>query len=195
MPLFRPALILLVVFTLITGILYPLFTTLIAQGVFHWQANGSLLTVADKVRGSALIGQSFDSKGYFFSRPSATANFPYNTLASGGSNLAISNAQLQQQMLQRSQYLKQTDPRSSSAIPIELLTASASGLDPQLSLDGITWQIPRILQQRQISLNALQHLIDENTDKSIFSFLSTPVVNVLRLNMALDRYCQDKDKS
>lgn len=133
MALLRPAFLLLILLTFITGGLYPLLTTALGQWWFHDQANGSLIEQGDTVRGSRLLGQDFTAPGYFHGRPSATADAPYNPMASGGSNLAGSNPELDKQVAERVAQLRAANPHSPKAIPVELLTTSASGLDGQLS--------------------------------------------------------------
>jgi len=186
MALLRPAFLLLILLTFITGGLYPLLTTALGQWWFHDQANGSLIEQGDTVRGSRLLGQDFTAPGYFHGRPSATADAPYNPLASGGSNLAGSNPELDKQVAERVAQLRAANPHSPKAIPVELLTTSASGLDGQLSPQAASWQIPRVAQARGLSVQTVNDLINRYTETPLVNFLGQPVVNVVELNLALD---------
>lgn len=182
----RPALLLLIVLTLITGGLYPLITTVLGQWLFAKQANGSLIIDQGQIRGSSLIGQNFSAAKYFQGRPSATAGSPYNTLASGGSNLAGSNPVLDQQIKTRVAALRNANPQAAPAIPIELLTASASGLDPQISPNAIMWQVKRVAQARGLPVGQVLQLVTEHISTPLVNFIGNPVVNVVELNQALD---------
>ncbi|WP_162526963.1 potassium-transporting ATPase subunit KdpC [Yersinia canariae] len=186
MPYLRPALVLLILLTLITGIAYPLLTTGLAKLMFSTQANGSLVMLGDEVVGSSLIGQNFTQPGYFASRPSATSDMPYNSMASGGSNLAISNPNLDKTISERIKLLRQANPTQTGPVPVDLVTASASGLDPQISLEAAYYQAPRIASIRQMPLSEVKQLIDNNIQKATPNFFGESVVNVLNLNMALD---------
>lgn len=186
MTLLRPAFLLLILLTFITGGLYPLLTTALGQWWFHDQANGSLIEQGDMVRGSRLLGQDFTAPGYFHGRPSATADAPYNPLASGGSNLAGSNPELDKQVAERVAQLRAANPHSPKAIPVELLTTSASGLDGQLSPQAASWQIPRVAQARGLSVQTVNDLVNKYTETPLVNFLGQPVVNVVELNLALD---------
>ncbi|MGL4036013.1 potassium-transporting ATPase subunit KdpC [Kosakonia cowanii] len=186
MALLRPAFLLLILLTFITGGLYPLLTTALGQWWFHDQANGSLIEQGDTVRGSRLLGQDFTAPGYFHGRPSATADAPYNPMASGGSNLAGSNPELDKQVAERVAQLRAANPHSPKAIPVELLTTSASGLDGQLSPQAASWQIPRVAQARGLSVQTVNDLVNRYTDTPLVNFLGQPVVNVVELNLALD---------
>ncbi|AHK18097.1 potassium-transporting ATPase subunit C [Yersinia similis] len=188
----RPALVLLILLTLITGIAYPLLTTGLANLMFSQQANGSLARLGDKVVGSTLIGQNFTQPGYFTGRPSETTDMPYNPMASGGSNLAISNPALGLAIGERVKLQRQANPTQSSPVPVDLVTASGSGLDPHISLAAAYYQAPRIASIRQIPLSDVQKLIDNSVQKAIPSFFGEPVVNVLNLNMALDSHSHIK---
>nr|WP_282956361.1 potassium-transporting ATPase subunit KdpC [Providencia sp.] len=190
MNMIRSSIILLLLLTLVTGIAYPLMVTGLANMFFPWQATGSLIKQDDTVIGSALIGQNYQGGGYFYGRPSATAEMPYNTLASGGSNLAISNPLLSQTLTQRSEALRKQNPEGGQAIPVDLLTASASGLDPNISVAAALYQAPRIAKHRQIPLEEVKSLVTAHTQKALFNFLGEPVVNVLELNIALNEYQQ-----
>ncbi|CCQ41441.1 potassium-transporting ATPase subunit KdpC [Yersinia enterocolitica] len=182
----RPALVLLILLTLITGIAYPLLTTGLAKLMFSQQANGSRVMLGDEVVGSSLIGQNFTQPGYFSGRPSVTADMPYNPMASGGSNLAISNPELDKAITERVKSLRQANPTQTGPVPVDLVTASASGLDPQISLEAAYYQAPRIASIRQIPLSEVKQLIDNNVQKATPNFFGESVVNVLKLNMALD---------
>ncbi|MGM7758011.1 potassium-transporting ATPase subunit KdpC [Yersinia enterocolitica] len=182
----RPALVLLILLTLITGIAYPLLTTGLAKLMFSQQANGSLVMLGDEVVGSSLIGQNFTQPGYFSGRPSVTADMPYNPMASGGSNLAISNPELDKAITERVKSLRQANPTQTGPVPVDLVTASASGLDPQISLEAAYYQAPRIASIRQMPLSEVKQLIDNNVQKATPNFFGESVVNVLNLNMALD---------
>lgn len=183
---FRPALVLLILLTLITGIAYPLLTTGLAKLLFAQQANGSLAMLGDEVVGSTLLGQNFTQPGYFSGRPSVTADMPYNPMASGGSNLAISNPALDQAISERVKLQRQANPTQTGPVPVDLVTASGSGLDPSISLEAAYYQAPRVASIRQMPLSEVKQLIDENVQKSVPNFFGEPVVNVLKLNMALD---------
>lgn len=182
----RPAILLLILLTLITGGLYPLMTTLLAQWWFPAQANGSLIIDTTVVRGSKLIGQNFTEAKYLQGRPSATAETPYNPMASGGSNLAGSNPELDKVVATRIAALRAANPQANPAVPVELVTASASGLDGQISPQAAAWQIPRIAKARNLPVEQIQRLIAENTTQPLVGFLGKPVVNVLLVNVALD---------
>ncbi|WP_114191773.1 potassium-transporting ATPase subunit KdpC [Edaphovirga cremea] len=182
----RPSLVLMILLTLITGIAYPLLTTGLSQLLFANKAAGSIISVAGKPVGSALIGQQFTRPDYFWGRPSATSGTPYNALASGGSNLAITNPALDQAIAERIAALRAANGQSSATVPVDLVTASGSGLDPQISPEAAQWQAPRIASQRGLPLSQVQKLIDENTVKPMPDFFGEPVVNVLLLNRALD---------
>lgn len=186
MALLRPAFLLLILLTFITGGLYPLLTTALGQWWFHDQANGSLIEQGDTVRGSRLLGQDFTAPGYFHGRPSATADAPYNPMASGGSNLAGSNPELDKQVAERVAQMRAANPHSPKAIPVELLTTSASGLDGQLSPQAASWQIPRVAQARGLSVQTVNDLVNRYTETPLVNFLGQPVVNVVELNLALD---------
>ncbi|WP_342321553.1 potassium-transporting ATPase subunit KdpC [Kosakonia sp. BYX6] len=186
MALLRPAFLLLLLLTLITGGLYPLVTTALGQWWFQDQANGSLLHEGNTVRGSRLLGQDFSAPGYFHGRPSATADAPYNPMASGGSNLAGSNPELDKQVAQRVAQLRAENPQAEAQVPVELMTASASGLDGQLSPKAAAWQIPRVAQARKLSIQDVTTLVAQHTSTPLVNFIGQPVVNVVELNLALD---------
>ena len=182
----RPALGLLILLTLLTGGVYPVLTTLMGQWWFPTQANGSLIIEKGQVRGSTQIGQDFTEAKYFHGRPSATADSPYNPMASGGSNLAGSNPELDKQIMERVKALRAANPQANPAVPVELITTSASGLDSELSPQAVVWQAPRVAQARRLSLEQVMRLITNNTSTPRVSFFGVPVVNIVKLNMALD---------
>jgi K+-transporting ATPase ATPase C chain len=184
--LFRPALVLLLALTLITGVAYPLVVTGIAQAVFPTQAGGSILIRDGKAVGSSLIGQSFSDPKHFWSRPSATAPQPYNGLASGGSNLGPLNPALSEGIKSRMDALRAADPTNQSPIPIDLVTASASGLDPDISLAAAYYQAPRVARERGLQPQAVLALIAAHSRGRWLGILGEPRVNVLDLNLALD---------
>ncbi len=182
----RPALLLLLAFILITGLAYPGLVTVLAQTFFPFQANGSLVEKDGKLVGSALIGQNFDRPEYFWGRISATAPFPYNAAASAGSNLGPTNPTLEEIVSQRIIALRQMDPSNQAALPVDLVTSSASGLDPHISVAAARYQAPRVARVRGLSLEQVMNLVDQNTDGRQVGFLGEPRVNVLSLNLALD---------
>lgn len=186
MSLFRPAIVIFLFLTLITGGLYPLLTTALGQWWFPDQARGSLIIQDNQVRGSRLLGQNFTAPGYFHGRPSATAEMPYNPMASGGSNLAASNPALDAAIRERVAQLRAANPDAPSTVPTELVTASASGLDYSLTPESVRWQVPRVARARGLSTRWLYQQIDAATRKPLFDFLGQPVVNIVELNMALD---------
>lgn len=182
----RPALLLLLAFILITGMAYPGLVTVLAQTFFPHQANGSLIEKDGKVVGSALIGQNFDRPEYFWGRISATAPFPYNAAASAGSNLGPSNPSLEEIVRQRIIALRQMDPVNQAELPVDLVTSSASGLDPHISVAAARYQASRVARVRGLSLEQVLNLVDQNTGGRQVGFLGEPRVNVLSLNLALD---------
>ncbi len=182
----RPAVLMLLVLTLITGAAYPALVTGIAQLAFKSQANGSLVERDGKVVGSTLIGQPFSDPKYFWSRPSATSPMPYNAGNSGGSNLGPINPALEDAVKSRIDALKAADPTQTAPIPVDLVTASGSGLDPHISPAAALWQAPRVARVRNVPLDKVKQLIDANTQRRTFGLLGEPRVNVLRLNLALD---------
>lgn len=185
--LLRPALVVFIVLSLITGLLYPLAVTGIAQSAFGDQANGSLVGRGGDVVGSALIGQSFTSPGYFWGRPSATSPMPYNAAASGGSNMAASNPDLKSAVQARIAALQSADPGNTAVVPVDLVTASASGLDPEISVAAARYQLARVARARGASEEAVASLLDKNIQGQWLGFLGEPRVNVLQLNLALDK--------
>ena len=186
MTMLRPAILLFILLSLITGGLYPLVTTALGQWWFKDQANGSLILQNGENRGSRLIGQNFTDARYFQGRPSATAESPYNPMASGGSNLAGSNPELDKAVAERVAALRAANPQASRDVPVELVTASASGLDYSLTPAAVAWQIPRVAAARQLTVEQVGQLVAEHTQKPLVSFIGMPVVNIVELNLALD---------
>lgn len=186
MTMLRPAILLFILLSLITGGLYPLVTTALGQWWFKDQANGSLIMQNGENRGSRLIGQNFTDARYFQGRPSATAESPYNPMASGGSNLAGSNPELDKAVAERVAALRAANPQASREVPVELVTASASGLDYSLTPAAVAWQIPRVAAARQLTVEQVSKLVAEHTQKPLVSFIGMPVVNIVELNLALD---------
>ncbi|MDA5603173.1 MULTISPECIES: potassium-transporting ATPase subunit KdpC [Enterobacter] len=186
MTMLRPAILLFILLSLITGGLYPLVTTALGQWWFKDQANGSLIMQNGENRGSRLIGQNFTDARYFQGRPSATAESPYNPMASGGSNLAGSNPELDKAVTERVAALRAANPQASRDVPVELVTASASGLDYSLTPAAVAWQIPRVAAARQLTVEQVSQLIAVHTQKPLVSFIGMPVVNIVELNLALD---------
>ena len=188
----RPALVMLLIFTVITGVLYPLVVTGVSQVVFPHQANGSLIYINGKAYGSELIGQQFDDPKYFWGRLSATGDFPYNAFnaqiltGSSGSNYGPLNPNLFKAVQARIDALKAADPTNTLPIPVDLVTASGSGLDPHISIAAALYQVHRVAQARGLSDDALKALVNKYTEGRQFGFLGEPRVNVLELNLALD---------
>jgi K+-transporting ATPase ATPase C chain len=183
---FREALLMLVALTVVTGILYPLLVAGIAQTVFPRQANGSLIERDGKVRGSALIGQPFSDPKYFWSRPSATAPMPYSAGASSGSNQGPLNPALHAAVKGRIEVLQKADPDNKAPVPVDLVTASASGLDPHITPAAAEYQVGRVAKARGLAPEKVRAVVAEHTEGRQLGFLGEPRVNVLRLNLALD---------
>jgi K+-transporting ATPase ATPase C chain len=183
----KPALLMLALMTVLTGVAYPLLVTGIAQGLFPGQANGSLIEQDGKIVGSALIGQPFSDPKHFWSRPSATGPAPYNAGASSGSNQGPLNPALEEAVKARINALKAADPSQTTPIPVDLVTASGSGLDPHISPAAARWQAPRIARLRGLSEAEVAKLIDAHTEGRQLGLLGEPRVNVLTLNLAFDR--------
>ncbi len=182
----RPALMMLLVLTIITGVAYPFAVTGIAQLLFPHQANGSLIYKDGKPIGSALIGQPFDDPKYFWGRPSATAPFPYNAAASSGSNLGPTNPVLMEAVNVRVAALKQTDPGNDAPVPVDLVTASGSGLDPHISPAAAEYQVRRVARVRGRDEAVVRTLVMQHTEGRQLGMLGERRVNVLALNLALD---------
>jgi len=181
----RQACVMLFMMTMLTGVIYPLAVTLIAQAVFPHQANGSMIRVAGHNVGSELIGQEFTSARYFFGRPSASADHPYNAAASGGSNYGPINSDLLRDVSLRTEALLKERPDLSS-VPSDLVTASASGLDPHISAAAALFQVKRVAAARGLDPVIVTSLVHKHTEQRAFGFLGEPRVNVLNLNLALD---------
>ncbi|HVC12117.1 MAG TPA: potassium-transporting ATPase subunit KdpC [Burkholderiales bacterium] len=182
----RPAFVILVVMSLLTGIVYPLVVTGVAQVTMPAQANGSLIERDGKPVGSRLIGQPFGDPKYFWSRPSATSPYPYNAAASSGSNQGPLNPALSDAVAARIQALREADPGNSAPVPIDLVTASASGLDPNISPAAAQFQVARVARVRGLPEAKVRELVERYTRGRQLGFLGEPRVNVLELNLALD---------
>lgn len=184
---FRPALVFFFVLTLITGVAYPLLVTGLAQTLFPAQAGGSIILRDGKAVGSELIGQNFQDPKHFWGRPSATGPMPYNASASSGSNQGPLNPALTDAVKSRIEALRAVDPGNTKSVPIDLVTASASGLDPHISQAAAVYQLARVAKVRGLAVDKVQALVDAQTEAPLFGFLGEPRVNVLLLNLALDK--------
>jgi K+-transporting ATPase ATPase C chain len=182
----KRSLLLLLTMTVLCGGIYTLAVTGIAQLVFPRQANGSIIQDGDAAVGSALIGQNFTDPGYFWGRPSATADYPYNALAGAGSNKAVTGEEASRRMQERIGYLKAADPGNDAPVPVELVTASGSGLDPDISPNAARYQAGRVARARNIAAEDVMKLIKDNTEGRFLWIFGEERVNVLKLNMALD---------
>jgi potassium-transporting ATPase KdpC subunit len=182
----RPAIVLFLTLTVLTGIVYPFTVTGLAQLLFHDQAEGSVLMADGHAVGSRIIGQSFSEPKYFWSRPSATAPQPYNAIASGGSNQGPLNPALTDAVKSRIDALKAADPTNPLPIPVDLVTASASGLDPDISIAAARYQAAHVARARGLDPASVQSLIDAHSHGRLLGILGEPRVNVLELNLALD---------
>ncbi|HEY8009462.1 MAG TPA: potassium-transporting ATPase subunit KdpC [Rudaea sp.] len=187
MTLLRPACLLFLVLSIVTGIVYPLAVTGAAQLLFPYAANGSLIVQDGKAFGSELIGQPFADPKYFWARPSATAPFADNSASSSGSNLGPTNHALIDAVAQRIDALRAADPANADPIPVDLVTASASGLDPDISPAAARYQIARVARARGLSIAAVEKQVAAATQDRLLGVLGEPRVNVLKLNLALDR--------
>lgn len=185
-------LLVLLVLTVLLGLVYPALVTGLAQVLFPAQANGSLLEQRGRLAGSELIGQPFSDPKYFWSRPSATSPQPYNAAASGGSNLGPANPALTDAVAARVKALREADPGNTAPVPVDLVTASASGLDPHISPAAALYQLPRVAWVRGLPVEDLRRLVAEHTEGRQFGVLGEARVNVLRLNLALDNLAQTK---
>ena len=188
----RIAALQLLVFTVITGVIYPVAVTVIAQVVFNRAANGSIIEKDGKKLGSELIGQPFDDSKYFWSRPSATGPSPYNSMASSGANQGPTNPALTDAVRDRVAKLNAADPDNTAPVPVDLVTASGSGLDPQISPASAIYQAPRVARVRQLSKADVLKLVEQFTEAPTFGFLGQPRVNVVTLNLSLDAAEKDR---
>ena len=191
----RPALTLLISFSALVGLGYPLLMTGLGQVLFPFEANGSIMRVNGKVLGSALIGQPFSAASYFWSRPSATASIPYDASASNGSNLGPSNPTLSEAVASRIGALKAADPDNTAPIPVDLVTTSGSGLDPHISPAGAFYQVGRIARERNLPEADVRRLVEEHIEGRFLGMLGEPRVNVLLLNLALDGLMRERLKN
>ena len=182
----RPTISLLIFMTVLLGVLYPLLITLLGAAVFPSQAAGSLIYAGGRISGSKLIGQNFSDPKYFWSRPSATSPQPYNGLASGGSNFGPLNPALTDRVAAAVRHLHQADPSNERRIPVDLVTASASGLDPDISLAAAEYQGARVARARNMPLERVESLIAQHARRPLLGVLGEPAINVLELNLALD---------
>jgi K+-transporting ATPase ATPase C chain len=190
----RTAISLLILLTCVTGFIYPMVVMGIAQVLFPWQANGSLIVKDDRIIGSSLIGQYVDLPNYFWGRPSATSPFPYNAANSSGSNLGPSNPLFLATVQDRITRLRSTHPDKTVRIPVDLVTSSGSGLDPEISPLAAWFQIPRIAKSRNIPEQELKQLINRFIKQRTFYILGEPRINVLELNLALDNLRNNNDR-
>jgi len=190
--LLRPSLALFGLLTLLTGLVYPLLVTVVAQSLFPWQANGSMITRDGQAVGSVLVGQAFDRPEYFWGRPSATAGHAYNAFdaaartGSSGSNLGPLSAELLRQVQERVDRLHAADPGNTQPVPVDLVTASASGLDPHISPAAALYQVPRVARARGLSVQEVQYRVYRHIEGPQWGFLGGGRVNVLQLNLDLD---------
>jgi len=187
----RPALVLFGALTLVCGVAYPLLVTGVAQTAFPEQANGSLVKQDERVVGSRLIGQHFSAPQYFWGRPSATGPMPNNGGGSSGSNQGPLNPALHDAVKGRIQALRDADPGNRAPIPVDLVTASASGLDPEISLAGARWQAARVARARGLATGDVEQLIEAQAEGRVLGLFGEPRVNVLALNLALDAQTRD----
>lgn len=186
----RPAIVILLLLILLTGLAYPLTITAVGRVAFPHQSGGSLISVNGQVVGSELVGQAFDDPRYFWGRPSATSPFPYNAAASAGSNLGPANDELTRAVQARIDALRAANASlgvvNSAPVPVDLVTASGSGLDPHISPAAAGWQVGRVARARSLPEETVRALVDKNTEDRQVGFLGEPRVNVLQLNLALD---------
>ena len=184
--LIRPAVTLFILLSIITGLIYPLLVTGIGQALFPQQAAGSLIERDGKLVGSRLIGQNFTDPKYFWGRPSATSPYPYNAAASGGSNLGPLNPALKEAVESRVKALRIADPGNAAPVPVDLVTASASGLDPHISPAAAEYQVTRVARARGLAPETVRNLVTRQTENRQWGIFGEPRVNVLELNLALD---------
>ncbi|NHB61053.1 potassium-transporting ATPase subunit KdpC [Photorhabdus sp. RW14-46] len=188
----RSSVVLLIFLTLITGVAYPLLATGLSELMFPYQAQGSMVKQDGQTVGSELIGQPFTKAIYFQGRPSATVDYPYNTLSSGGSNLATTNPILDDEIKRRVEQLRQFNRQPDIPVPVDLVTASASGLDPHISPAAADFQAQRVADARHLPIKVIKQLIRDNIEPPPSEFLGEPVINVLKLNLALDNLPEKK---
>jgi K+-transporting ATPase ATPase C chain len=186
MKVMRPVIVSIIVFTILTGALYPLLVTAIAQIIFPLEANGSLIMKNGKLVGSTLIGQTFDDPKYFWGRLSATSPYPYNSAASSGSNLSETNPDLLTNAHARIEALKAAGSQDGASVPVDLATASGSGLDPHISPASAEYQIGRVAKARRLDVSRVRALVARFTENRTLGLLGEPRINVLKLNLALD---------
>jgi K+-transporting ATPase ATPase C chain len=186
--LIRPAISLFVLLSVVTGVIYPLVTTGIGKVVFPDQANGSLIEKDHKILGSTLIGQNFSTPAYFWGRPSATGPMPYNGVNSGGSNFGPTNPAQKAAVADRIKALRDADPSNTQPVPVDLVEASGSGLDPEISPAAAYYQVQRVAKARKISAEAVKQLVAKYTEGPQLGVLGEARVNVLKLNLALDEH-------
>ena len=189
----RNAFMSLVVFTILTGLIYPMAVTGISQAIFPDQANGSIIMSNGRPVGSLLIGQQFDDPKYFWGRPSATSPYPYNSASSSGSNLGPNNPDLMKAIQKRVHALHEADPGNTTRIPVDLVTASGSGLDPHISPASAAYQVHRVARLRGIDETIVSALVAANIEERQLGIMGEPVVNVLKMNLALDELCQKSE--
>ncbi|MCU0809062.1 MAG: potassium-transporting ATPase subunit KdpC [Candidatus Contendobacter sp.] len=190
--LIRPAVTLFILLSIITGLIYPLLVTGIGQALFPQQAAGSLIERDGKLVGSRLIGQHFTDPKYFWGRPSATGPYPYNAAASGGSNLGPLNPALKEAVESRVKALRIADPGNAAPVPVDLVTASASGLDPHISPAAAEYQVMRVARARGLAPETVRNLVTQQTENRQWGIFGEPRVNVLELNLALDPLLSQK---
>jgi K+-transporting ATPase ATPase C chain len=190
--LIRPAVTLFILLSIITGLIYPLLVTGIGQALFPQQAAGSLIERDGKLVGSRLIGQHFTDPKYFWGRPSATGPYPYNAAASGGSNLGPLNPALKEAVESRVSVLRAADPGNAAPVPVDLVTASASGLDPHISPAAAEYQVMRVARARGLAPETVRNLVTQQTENRQWGIFGEPRVNVLELNLALDPLLSQK---
>jgi len=182
----RTAILLFLILSLMTGIIYPLFVMGIAQFFFHDEANGSLIYRNERPVGSSLIGQPFDDPKYFWGRLSATSPISFNAAASSGSNLGPSNPALLDAVKARIKALKEVDPDNKNPIPVDLVTSSSSGLDPHISLAGAYYQVSRVARMRGLPQDYVRKIVNQYSRGHFLGVIGEPVINVLKVNLALD---------
>ena len=183
----RPALVLFALLTLITGVVYPLVVTGVGQAAFKREVNGSQIQLGGRVIGSSLLGQPFSSPMYFWGRPSATSPQAYNGAVSSGSNLGPINPALESAVKDRIAALRAADPTNTAPVPVDLVTASASGLDPHISPAAAEYQVARVARERNVSVEQVRALVQRASEGRQYGFLGEPRVNVLELNLSLDQ--------